>query len=485
MGDFVKKQGVCIVLSLLLLAGGLLPAGGYACDKQCQKKIARTVKRYAGTVEKAEDKSCRAAGGKSVSATAKKCTKELEALDRQYAGFTDEIKSLQDVRELHQRHLALRECLGELTAKAQLEKLVKAFERRVKNLEKHHCGKGGSYRAAACDTALAHAGESYAAIPADHRKTPAVVALKSRLDALALAYRNKLEAGQESKETAAEKRDLIRRYRNEIGEIRYSLAALKNGKLNRPVLSEAHIRKVREDMPAITSFGGHCGSLYAELADDDDVREKCELARNAQQYLDQLVLATRIKEWDHAVKTLSDAVERLENDHYIESVYFDRLTHHYSAYCGDLKKRVAEAYAACGQSPPPLDALASLKPDFDAALAKALTENRWDRSGQRSVSGALADLAGRNAKEKGLALSAVVQSPEPWRIVKNKYGTPLRMENGGFVLLQHPDESFVRVHRAVFKRVFNGTGYEPASAVEINTRMRPTAIKHLNMEKEE
>ncbi len=448
-----------------------------------EKKTQRTIASYAKYIERAEKKFKKAENAKNAASAFRKCSKDVEALNKRYDKFSDEIKENSEIKKLRERHLVMQKKLSDMESLATVEKIVTPYKRKLEKMEAKFGKTENDNAHSSFLEQLAILGRIYDNISEENRTIPEIVALKKRHDELIQKQKDMASGHKKRIEDDKAKSRLASEYKKKAQSLPFNLlVAGKNNKALRPM----DIERLDKRMADFKIFADECEGKYAEPAatsmsfgDGYKANEVAELAKNRVQYRNQLSFATYKAFLDDKIKRTENTIEEFRKNKFLSPTVLDRFLYKYDEYCNVIIKTVTEAYKSVGKDAPEesFKKLRNMKATFKKVLKQVVAGQKWSDSKYGKVSVPFKNRSGKVAGKMGMQLRNVGLYGDSWYIEKNDYGIPLKKYAGGFILLKNKKESFCRKYSVKFIRVYDGNKYEPASAVSIVPTVGPVQCK--------
>jgi hypothetical protein len=221
-----------------------------------------------------------------------------------------------------------------------------------------------------------------------------------------------------------------------------------------------------------------CRGKFAALVKDNAERQaSCELAQNAEKYKNIFAARCYQSYLNAEVQHAEEILAKFKQQKVVEGQDLDQFTKGFKAYSQAIIQSVSKRFQAAFMTPPSYEGLLALEAQFKPLLTAAIASNRWTNYQYTAPSAPLKSLAVSTAQKAGMTMLKIGVVDKGWTIDKNAYGVPLHKYQGGYVLLKRSDETFCRMQYVNFVRVYQGSDYVAASAVNIFSMVMPTPCK--------
>lgn len=475
MKKMIKGMSICAFIAFTMVS---LESSAVAAPT----KLERAITSYEKYVEKAEQSSCNTELGKPSKALSNSCTKAVDALDKRYDKYSDDIKADPKIVSLRERHETLRGMLEGLERQAAIEQMARKYRLKIERMETKTCPEQehyGSRDFELCQEDLEKTDQIKANIPADMLGEPIIKDLIDRHEALRNMPEHMFSVYKAANDAFLNGVSLRDEFEGTVHDITY-WSRLEDGKANRPAANIGEVEGLKENLPAIKQLAANCTGKYAEYIQDKPERQaQCELAENADKYYAQFAAASYKVFLQEETEAANSVVSRLENssDRYIDVSDYNRLVLGSKEYLADVKERVGESHRLAGLPEPSYAELEAAVANIPVAIKAAASKNRWADKETVSVSRAIEKRTAQVVKKMGMKLVKVGRIDAPWTLVKNALGIPLYKGTKGWVMMKAPKESFCRIQYASFTRTYDGSEYAPASDVVIVPVIVPVKCK--------
>ena len=472
-----KRSKILLVFFLVALTIVSLELVAFSSDVASQKKTDRAIASYEKKIEAAETKSCNTQLDKSAKALSGSCARALKSLTAMYDKYSDDIKANPQVISLHKRQNDLQEVVKVLEHQAAVDKIAQEYRRKIEQAETKTCKEVDHYGGNAdylCAEDVAKLNKIKERIPAEMVTEPQLEELIARHEKLKEMPERIAKAIAAANQEFLDGASLDLDFRDAVHDIDY-WEYLKAGKANKAA-EITYLDAVNKQMPKYLQFAADCKGKYSELIQKkEQYQAQCELAENAEKYRDMFAVASYKLFLQTEVKEINDLIVRLDRDKSIEVPDYNHYVVDRKEYIDDVKARVGGSYIKMGLPEPSYADLETAVANLQAKIKSVASSTRWEDNKTVEVSDPIEKRAIQVVEKMGMKLVKVGRLDEPWSLIKNGLGIPLRKTTKGWVMIKNPKESFCRVQYTHFTRAYDGTGYEPASNVSIVTAFIPTS----------
>jgi hypothetical protein len=440
------------------------------------RKLEQAVVAYGKAVDSAEQKSCNLKLEKPIAALNRSCEGELKALDTQYAKYSPEVRATSEIQALHARHLKLLDTSKELAHLAGLEELAKPYRRVIESMERTSCVLAEVWRHAKCGEDIVTADALWSEVPKASQSEPPLAELHVRHENLAKIQAQMAKTFAANSEAEVARRVLESEFTKATDDLPWNhLTSGKSG-LGGEVSDVKTLSD--ESMRRFKHLAAECKGKFAPVVKDNADRQAyCELSQNAEKYKN-IFAALCFKSYLAAeIQHGEEILAMFKQQKVVEGQDLDQFTKGFKAYSQTIVQNVSKRFQLAGMDPPSFDALLALEGQFKSLLTVAIASNKWTDHQYTAPSAPLKSLASTAAQKEGLKLLKIGVVDQSWTIDKNAFGIPLRKYQGGYLLLKRSGEEFCRMKYARFVRVYRGSDYAAASAVDVFSTVVPAPCK--------
>jgi len=433
------------------------------------KKLEKAIASYTKYIEKAEQKSCNTETGKSAKSLSRSCARDIKALDKRFNRYSDAIKADSTINRLTVRHEKLRSMVKIFDHQATVDKIAYKYRLHIEKMETKTCPKKESYGTRTdelCLEDVMKADKIKADIPEEMLTEPTIQDLVKRHNALSRmpAYMASIIAGK--KEVMLAGIVLSSEFNERVHQMSY-WNRLKDGKANKSG-KLVYLEGLNKHIEKYKIFATDCQGKFAEyIQDKPDKQATCELAEHAELYRDRYAAAAYQQFLKEETEQANAISTRLKEDGFIDVPDYNRLVVRNNDYIQDVEKRVGDSQKKLDLPIPSYIAFEKAVYNIPDALQSATSKNRWSDNNTIPVSKPIEKLTDQIVKNWDMELVKIGRLDQPWVLVKNELGIPLYKMAKGWVMMKNSNESFCRIQHATYTRTYDGTGYAPASNINI------------------
>ena len=440
------------------------------------RKAEQAVAAYGKAVDSAEQKSCNTKLGKPIAALNRSCESDLKALDTQYAKYSSEIQAASEIQALHARHLKLVDTSKEIAHAAVLEELATPYRRVIESMEKTSCVAAEVWRHAQCGVALDSAEDIWSEVPKQNQSEQPLAELRERHKKLYEIQTQMAKTFETNRQAEVAVKVLESEFTKATEDLPWN--HLTSGKAGQGGEVSAVKSLSADSMQRFKQLATDCNGKFSPIVKDNADRQGyCELSQNAVKYKNVFAALCYQSYLTAEIEHAEEILAKLAQQKLVESQDLDQFTRGFKAYSQAIIQVVSKHFQLAEMAPPSFEGLLSLEAKFKPLLTAAVASNKWTDHSYTAPSAPLKSLASSTALKAGMTLLKIGVVDDGWTIDKNEFGIPLRKYQGGYVLLKRKGEEFCRMQHVKFVRVYRGSDYSAASAVNIYSTVVPTSCK--------